>query len=217
MLCFDCGVGVCYAGNWSCREQRDMPTEIVDLGEDSPSLLPSHRRAGQGRRDKAELRALVQEAVHEYSFLKNRTVRNQLLRTRPNISDEELEAAAAERQPVIEEYDPVVEMALVSVDHTQPTQLRMYAASQAAQYMRPKLKSVEVLADPDQIEADRKKADLAAQLVGLLNIAAQAKRDDGPAIDPRAGAASPDDGGGGGDASGAAGADRQEAGVAGNS
>lgn len=125
------------------------------------------RPAGVPNRDKAELRALIQERVHEFTELRREEdVRNGL--------------PPDQQQEIIEEYDPVVAMALVAVDRRTKLQDRIKCHSEVAQYVRPKLKSVEVTADPDALETLEERRRLSERLVGLLEVAASEKKEKAP-------------------------------------
>lgn len=86
--------------------------------------------------------------------------------------DEEL---LDELQPLVEDYDPVVQLAMLSIDQKQEPALRRQAASDAAQYLRPKLKSIELLEDPQSLQLQEEKNELASRLVGLLDSVALAR------------------------------------------
>lgn len=130
------------------------------------------RLAGIPNRDKAELRALIQERVHEHT-LKLRQMEIERL-VKDGMS--ETEAGIAARQQVIEDYDPVVQMAMVAVDAEVKPDMQIRCASEVAQYVRPKLKSVELTADPEALETLHERQELSSRLVGLLEMAAQAKK-----------------------------------------
>jgi hypothetical protein len=121
------------------------------------------RPAGIPNRDKAELRALIQERVHEFTELRAR--------------QEESEGVPPDqRQQIIEDYDPVVAMAILAVDRRTRQDTAIKCHSEVAQYVRPKLKSVEFTADPDAIETLEERRRLSERLVGLLEAAATAKK-----------------------------------------
>lgn len=125
------------------------------------------RPAGIPNRDKAELRALLQERVHEFTELRRQ-------------KDLDSGLPPEEAQQIVEEYDPVVAMALVAVDRTTKLQDRIKCNAEVAQYVRPKLKSVELLADPEALETLEQRRALSEQLVGLLESAAAAKKQKAP-------------------------------------
>lgn len=126
------------------------------------------RPAGVPNRDKAELRALIQEKVHEFTDLRAR-------------KDEADGVPPDQRQEVVEEYDPVVALALVAVDRRTTLADRIKCNSEVAQYLRPKLKSIEHSADPDTLETLEERTRLSEQLVGLLEEKASRKRRQGAA------------------------------------
>ena len=114
-----------------------------------------------------ELRALVQDAVFKYTTLQ----REELRRKNPGLSDEELDML----QPVVEEYDPVVELSLIAADRRHDPSLRRQANADAAQYLRPKLKSVEMMTDPRLLEQNSQKMQLADKMLDILEAMAAAK------------------------------------------
>ena len=95
----------------------------------------------------------------------------------PTLGEEIPPDTLDELQPRIEEWDPVVELSLISCDYSIDVNLRRQANSDAAQYLRPKLKSIELLEDPASIEAQEQRNALAHRLVGLLNSVARAKQE----------------------------------------
>lgn len=71
-------------------------------------------------------------------------------------------------QPAMDEFDPVVQMAMVGADYEQPIEIRLRALEGCAPYMRPKLKQVEHLEDPAALAAEENKRKLSERLVQLL-------------------------------------------------
>ena len=121
------------------------------------------RPAGVPNRDKAELRALIQERVHEFTELRAR-------------QDEADGVPPEQRQQIIEDYDPVVSLALVAVDRRTTLADRIKCHGEVAQYVRPKLKSIEHAVDPDTAETIAERTQLSERLVGLLEQKAAKKR-----------------------------------------
>jgi hypothetical protein len=121
------------------------------------------RAAGTPNRDKAELRALIQERVHEFTELRRR-------------ADLEAGMDEAEAQEIVEDYDPVVHMAMVAVDRREKRDIQIRCAAEVAQYVRPKLKSVEVTTDPEALETLAERQQLSSRLVALLEMAAEGKQ-----------------------------------------
>lgn len=119
------------------------------------------RPKGIPNRDKAELRALLQERVHEYTEMRHQI---------------DVQAGVEQPQEIVEEYDPVVAMALVAVDRRSTIENRIRCNAEVAQYVRPKLKSVEVTADPEALETLEQRRQLSERLVGLLEAAAAAQK-----------------------------------------
>ena len=130
------------------------------------------RAAGTPNRDKAELRALIQERVLEHTTKLRKVEVAELMAS--GMTEEEANAAA--RQEIIEDYDPVAQMAMVAVDMKVKLDVRVKCDAEVAQYVRPKLKSVEVTADPEALETLAERQALSHQLVGLLTAAAAAKK-----------------------------------------
>lgn len=138
------------------------------------------RPVGIPNRDKAELRALLQEKIHEFTELRHN---QDLADLPPDMSPDEA-IARGHVQAIVEDYDPVVAMAIVSVDRRSSIELRVKCNAEVAQYVRPKLKSVEVTGDPEAIETLEQRRRLSEELVGLLNAAASAKKDERARVRP---------------------------------
>lgn len=128
------------------------------------------------KRDKAELRAGVQESAHKYTSMLRERLLPRLRAEHPDKSDEEIATLLDEVQPAYQEYDPVIAMGLIAVDHSNPVDLRMRAHAEVAQYVRPKLKSIELTVDPQSEEEQAARRELAGRLVSLLEAAAGAKQ-----------------------------------------
>lgn len=126
------------------------------------------------RRDRIGLRAMVQESVHHFTMLRRQEVyaRFQAEHGRPPTA-EELDAI----QPMMEEFDPVVELAIIGADYRNETALRRQALSDAAQYLRPKLSAVAMLDDPERATEQAQKEQLARRLTDLMAAVLGAKRD----------------------------------------
>lgn len=125
------------------------------------------RIPGIPNRDKAELRALLQEKVHEFTELRR-------------AEDIKAGVPPEQVQQVIEDYDPVVALALVAVDRKSTLENRIKCNAEVAQYVRPKLKSVDVTVDPEAIETLEERRQLSERLVGLLEAAASATKPERP-------------------------------------
>jgi len=153
------------------------------------------RAAGQPNRDKLELRALLQEKVHEFTELRRAADE---VDSAEEIATRGLSPAQAEAlgllQRVEEEYDPVVALALVAVDRRTPLEMRVRCNAEVAQYVRPKLKSIEITPDPEGAEALARKQELSEQILdaiirgqSLKKSQTPRKRPGGPATPPSAG------------------------------
>lgn len=137
-------------------------------------------------RDKAELRAAMQNSVLEFTTMRRSQIEAQIRSEYPSLSDDEIAKRVDLAQPLYAEYDPVVELAIMGADHSNTPELRRQANAEAAQYVRPKLKSIEFTQDPQSLEEKEQRRALAGRLVGLLEAAAAAKRDsaDVPPVPP---------------------------------
>ena len=136
-------------------------------------------------RDKIELRTQMQESVHRYTTMLRERLLPVLRREHPDWSEQQIAELLDARQPLYQEYDPVILLGLMSADHSNSPELRRQAAAEAAQYTRPKLKSVEMTVDPGGAREEERRA-LAGRLVGLLDAAAEAKRESGSTIEGEA-------------------------------
>ena len=125
------------------------------------------------RRDRVSLRAMCQEAVHEFTILRRRQATDDFVEKheRPPTEDE-----LDRIQPLMEEFDPVVELAILSADHRNEPALRAQAANAAAQYLRPKLSAVTMMEDPETLAAAASKRELAVKLLGVMNMVAMATK-----------------------------------------
>lgn len=121
------------------------------------------RAAGTPNRDKAELRALIQDRVREFTELRRQ-------------ADLDAGLSPADAQEIIEDYDPVVHMSLIAVDRREKREIQLRAATEVAQYVRPKLKSVEVTTDPEALETLAERQELSSRLVSLLELAAEGRQ-----------------------------------------
>ena len=121
------------------------------------------RPPGVPNRDKAELRALLQERVHEFTELRAR-------------QDAEQGIPPQDAQQIVDDYDPVVALALVAVDRRTTLDQRIRCNSEVAQYVRPKLKSVEMSLEPDTAETLAQREQLSSQLIGILTSSASARK-----------------------------------------
>lgn len=106
---------------------------------------------------------MLQERVLDYTTLKRR-------------QDIENGIPPEQAQQIVDEYDPVVALAMLSVDRNSTLDQRIKCSAEVAQYVRPKLKSVEVKTDPEALESLAQRQELSARLVGLLEAAAAATK-----------------------------------------
>ena len=162
-----------------------------------PGSKPGERRggrqAGTGNKDKSELRSIVQDAVHKHTIMLQERLIRDLREQNPDWSLEQARARAEELQPIIEEYDPVAELAMMAADRSNKPDLRRQAHSDASQYLRPKLKTIEHIDDPLTREAEKERFSLAERLGQLLVGAGAGQSTARPAATPPDPSAQPDD------------------------
>lgn len=129
----------------------------------NPGGSPFGRARGVPNKDKAELRALVQESVLRFTEAKRA---------------QDLAAGIAPElaQPVYDNYDPVVELAIAAVDKSHALEVRIKCNAEVAQYLRPKLKAIEITEDPEALELQDQKLQLARQLTDMLDLKAMWKK-----------------------------------------
>lgn len=137
------------------------------------------RPKGSPNKDKTELRAMVQERVAEFTARRRVEMRDELAEKHPEWGSDRIQAYIDKHQPQEDEYDPVVYLATMGVDSRLKPELRRQASAEAAQYLRPKLKSIEILDDEEGKELLAEKNLLAGKLVEMLGIVSAAKRDAG--------------------------------------
>lgn len=80
-------------------------------------------------------------------------------------------------QPLMEEYDPVIQLVVVAADWENTPELRLRANGLAAEYMHPKLKSIELTTDDDTKDALDQRNEIAGRMVEILEAMAQARRE----------------------------------------
>lgn len=113
------------------------------------------------QRDTTNLRALMADTVLEYTTLLRR---DQIARgVHPDDCVE-----------IVEEYDPVVAMALIAVRAND--ELALQAHAQVAKYVRPQLKSVEMISDVKSTEEAAQRSARAAALFETLGDVARNRR-----------------------------------------
>ena len=138
-----------------------------------PQVLPPNPPKSEiNRRDRIGLRAMCQESVHHFTMLRRQELYDQICTERGTPpTEQELDAL----QPLNEEFDPVVELALIAVDRRNDVSTRRQALSDAAQYLRPKLSAVAHLEDPANLVAESKNQELAMRLVQAMEVVARSK------------------------------------------
>lgn len=142
-------------------------------------LAPRPTQGELNRRDRIGLRAMVQEQVHHFTMLRRRELYDEFVvrEGRPPTESE-----MDRMQPLIEEFDPVVELSLIAADYRNDPAIRRQASSDAAQYLRPKLSAVAMLDDPNRLAQESEKRKLAARLVDLLQLVSVAKTSAGASV-----------------------------------
>ena len=136
-------------------------------------LAPRPTPNEKARRDRIGLRAMAQDSVHHFTMLRRQEIASNYYRQNGTpISDEELDRL----QPLVEEFDPVVELSIIAIDRRNDVSIRRQALSDAAQYLRPKLSAVAMLDDPETLAAQSQKQELARRLVTLMGAVASAKK-----------------------------------------
>ncbi len=124
--------------------------------------------------EKAELRSMVHEDVLAMTRARRQTIWERITREQPELTQEQVQSMVDQEQPEYMDYDPVVAMAVMSANTSYPVEVRLRAMAESAQYLRPKLKSIEMVVGDSETKAERD--ELASRLVGLLDAAAAAKR-----------------------------------------
>lgn len=158
----------------------------MPVNHDLEILPPKPERGEIARRDRIGLRAMCQESVHHFTILR----RMEIAADYKAEKGHDIPEALLDRlQPLIEEYDPVVELAIMGADYRNDPVLRRQANADAAQYLRPKLSAVATLEDPERLAAQAERNKLASRLVTLVQAFEIAKREQSaPAEAPGGGA-----------------------------
>lgn len=145
------------------------------------------RAKGTPNKDKTALRAMTQEAVHQFTEMKRTEIIQKyadgwrwsplgwVLPEEPVIGETISPALLDTLQPLVEEYDPVVELSLIAVNYENKPELRRQANADAAAFLRPKLKSIELIDDPRNQELQAQKNELAGKMVDILEAMSKAK------------------------------------------
>lgn len=136
-------------------------------------LTASRKQTGRPSRDLAELRAKMQDTVREFTLLQRAKMRVQLLAENPTASEDALTAQLDDMCPVEDDFDPVVALAIIGVDRRNSAEVRARALSASAEFVRPKLKSVEVVSEAATPEEELERRALFARLVGALETGAR--------------------------------------------
>lgn len=141
----------------------------------SPEKTSTERRPSS-LRDRIDLRVQMQDAVYEFAELRRKELWAEITEKHPAATQQEVQAMVDQAQPAYDEFDPVVAMALVGADHRNPVDLRLAANAKVAEYVRPRLKSIEVRVDTDSAEERERRAELVARLREFLDAGAGAKK-----------------------------------------
>ena len=141
-------------------------------------LAPRPMSGERSRRDRVGLRAMAQDSVHHFTMLRRQEIAAEYYREKKlPIPDDLLDRL----QPLVEEFDPVVELSIIAIDRRNDVTIRRQALSDAAQYLRPKLSAVAMLDDPETLASASQKHELALKLVSLMGAVASAKKTVGEA------------------------------------
>lgn len=114
------------------------------------------RPAGAPNKDKLDFREQVRISVQEFTKAKYQ-------------SDVSKGITLKNTQQVIEDYDPVVQLALAAVDRHNPIEIRVRCNAEVAKYLRPQLKSIELKDDPESKALEEKKMQLAMRLADMFD------------------------------------------------
>jgi hypothetical protein len=125
-------------------------------GRKNNGSKPGERRGGRQKgtpnKNKKELTDRVRRTVQEFTEMRRK-------------ADLEAGLSEEEAQPIETDYCAVSQLAMAGIDKRNPAALRRQANADAAQYLTPKLKSVEKVTDPEENESRR---ELAAALTELI-------------------------------------------------
>lgn len=125
-------------------------------GRKNNGSKPGERRGGRQKgtpnKDKKELRDAVTEAVRDFTTLRRQ-------------QDLDNDISPADAQPIIEDYCPVTELALAGADYRNKPELRLQANANAAKFLRPTLKAIEVTNDPDENDSRRELSAVLAEMI----------------------------------------------------
>lgn len=146
-----------------------------------PSFNPGGRPPGKANKDKVELRAMVQEAVLQHTTSLRGKLARDIAVQFPEFDSVMISTMVDEQQPLIEEYDPVVELSKIAADYRNDIGLRRQANSDAAQFLRPKLKTIEFLEDPEKTASTERKMAAAERIASMLHLLYGARSDATPA------------------------------------
>lgn len=135
---------------------------------DTGGGTPRSSRGSAGGAQYTELRAMVQEAVQSHTQMRRDQLRAEFLLEHPGSSEQDILDFLNKMQPHYDEFDPVVQLAIFAADHRYKPEARRQAMSDAAPYLRPKLKQVEHINDPRALEEESRKNVLAARLLDVL-------------------------------------------------
>lgn len=139
-------------------------TPALDPNAVYTALTPDYVRPRKSH-DALDLRARCAAAVHEFTTLK----RAEQIRKGVPV-DKALD--------VTEEYDPVVEMALIAGDKSNTQELRLMANAQVARYLRPPMKAQEAPNDVAAAATEGRKREISQSLFAALNDIAKKRRID---------------------------------------
>lgn len=163
---------------WS--EAMDRP-----VVEGTQITNPRPMQAPTSRSEKLALRATVVETVGKFVDMQREELWAKITRREPGWTQQQVQMEVDRTLPALTDYDPVVGMALMSVDLRLPSDLRLRAYAETAQYLRPKLKSIEIKVDPRSPEEEENRQAMKERVVAALEQMAANKRA-GPTIEGEA-------------------------------
>lgn len=117
----------------------------------------------------SELRASVEEAVLEHTRIRRQFLENEYRQQNPRATPAEVKLYLDANQPLYDAFDPVVQLAIFAADHANDPKLRRQAMSDVAPYLRPKLKQVEHINDPESLVIEERKNTIAQHLLDAMS------------------------------------------------
>ncbi len=167
----------------------------MDQDETRPRNGPGRVKGSKNKHEtqnKKELRALTQESVFHYIYLRRKEIKRMWYEgwrwdgeksilympyDSAKVRGERVPPDLLDMiQPRMEEFDPVVELSIMASDYRNGVAVRRQASADAAQYLRPKLKNIELSGDGDLNELESQRVLLQERMFDLLKSMAQEKK-----------------------------------------